>query len=87
MEAKDTVLSRLEQFRIVNEYPAEELCKRQADVSFKTGFREGMKMSNVVKCKVCGVECDGDSALTHMKETEHNSWELIYPPVVEKERS
>jgi len=35
---------------------------------------------SIVKCQICGVECDGDSALIHWEQTGHNSWELILPP-------
>ena len=33
----------------------------------------------VVKCRICGKECTGGTALAHTEETGHNSWDLILP--------
>jgi len=35
--------------------------------------------ANTVKCMICGMECNGDSALAHLKLTNHNLWALILP--------
>jgi len=32
-----------------------------------------------VKCEICGEKCTGETTLTHMNKTGHNSWELILP--------
>ena len=38
-----------------------------------------MKTEKIVRCQICGKECDGREAGVHMEETQHNRWELILP--------
>jgi len=41
---------------------------------------------DVMKCQICGKDCDGVAAFTHRRCTGHNLWIMILPKPDEKGR-
>lgn len=71
MEAKDTVMSRDEQFKLSPEGAREALCIRQAEVSFKAGQKEAEdRLQARINAKRL-VELDEDQTLPKLREYCH----------------